>query len=167
MKNKIIILTSIMLLQVALAFVLIRVLMPKSSARGNEPPTSEQQAQKGDVVKQKEYADNEEIPMAVLQNSAVLALEDQVVNPFGSQGRRYLVISLFIYVQDKSFQNELDIKKPAICDALNMVLSMKAYDWLSDVSHREALRHELKVAAEKLLENTKILRVYITKYVMQ
>jgi len=167
MKNKIIILAGIMLLQVALAFVLIKMLAPKSSATGNDPQKSEQQAKKGAPVVKKVYAKGEEIPMTVLQNSAVLALEDLVVNPSGSEGKRYLVISIYVYVQDKAAQDELDAKKPAISDALNTLLSGKNYEWLSDVSNREILRGEIRAVIEKLLENTKVLRIYITKYVMQ
>lgn len=167
MKNKIIILAGIMLLQVALAFVLIKILVPKSSAKTNDPQKSEQHGKKGKAAVQKEYADGEEIPMAVLQNSAVLSLEDLVVNPSASEGKRYLVISIFVYVQDKAKQDELDAKKPAISDALNMLLSMKTYKWLSDVAHRDLLRREIKSSVERLLTDTKVLRVYITKYVMQ
>ena len=96
----------------------------------------------------------------------MINIEDLVINPNGSKGKRYLIMSLYIYLKNKKLQDKLDVEEPAIKDGLISLLSRKPMEVLSNVGIRENIRKEIKLTIENILQE-KVLKVYLTKYVMQ
>jgi len=165
--SKIIILAGIMLFQVVLAFILIKIFLPQNTGGENDPKKEAKQVVKKQALKAKDKSlEKSKLSSDILKNSAMINIEDLVVNPNGSKGKRYLIISLYIYLEDKKLQDKLDAEKPAIKDGLISLLSQKTSDMLSDVSNRDSLRNEIKFTVENVLQG-KVLKVYITKFVMQ
>ncbi|NOY60336.1 MAG: flagellar basal body-associated FliL family protein [Calditrichaeota bacterium] len=165
--SKIIILAGIILFQVALAFILIKILLPQTTSGENDSKKEAKQVVKKQTSKSKDGSlEKSELSTAILKNSAMINIEDLVVNPNGSKGKRYLIISLYIYLTDKSLQEKLDVEKPAIKDGLISLLSQKPSEILSDVSNQASLRKEIKLTIENILQH-KVFKVYLTKYVMQ
>ena len=166
-KSKIIILAGIMLFQVALAFILIKLLLPQTTSGENDSKNKAKQVVKKQATKSKDgSSEKSELSTTILKNSAMINIEDLVINPNGSKGKRYLIMSLYIYLKNKKLQDKLDVEEPAIKDGLISLLSRKPMEVLSNVGIRENIRKEIKLTIENILQE-KVLKVYLTKYVMQ
>jgi flagellar FliL protein len=97
----------------------------------------------------------------------IAEFDDIIVNPAGTEGRRYLVVTLSMEVNRKKAQDELVEKTPIIRDALITLLTAKTIDYLSDVKNMENLRQEIMGKTNGYLEKGKVIRVYFTGYVLQ
>jgi len=93
--------------------------------------------------------------------------EDIIVNPAGTEGRRYFVLTLSMEVDKSKCLDELETKTPIVRDALITLLSSKKLDYLSDVANMEDLRKEIIDESNLYLEKGKVIRVYFTGYVLQ
>ena len=92
---------------------------------------------------------------------------DIVVNPAGTGGRRYLVISMTFELSDKKVVKEVSEKEPILRDALLTHLAAKHFDYVTEVANIEEMRKEMQDILNKHLEKGKVLRIYFTGYVLQ
>lgn len=93
--------------------------------------------------------------------------KDVVVNPAGTMGRRYFVVSLSLEASDAKVLEELKAKDSIIRDALITLLTQKTLDYISDVINMEAIRTEIQQVINEKLHKGKIDKVYFTSYILQ
>lgn len=98
---------------------------------------------------------------------ALHLVEDVVVNPAQSRGTRFLLVSVAFEVDDKDAAARLAARDAELRDVLLDVLGNKTVEELADVSRREALKEEIRAAAQPLLPGGQVHRVYLPLYVIQ
>lgn len=94
-------------------------------------------------------------------------LDNLVVNPAGSQGTRFLVMSLAIRVSEKGSTEELLARDPEIRDALLSLLSARTVDELANPGARDSLKQSLKTAIESVVGAGKIATILFPQFVLQ
>jgi len=102
-----------------------------------------------------------------LKNAFTFSIDEIIVNPAETRGTRYVVLSITVIAKGKNIDAKLESKLPAIKDAINTLISRKTVLWLSDINNRPFLREEIKMLLETIIGDTKVLRVYFTKYIFQ
>lgn len=102
-----------------------------------------------------------------LKTCAVVELDNLVVNPSNTRGRKFLVFSIEIYVKGLQTETIDKTEEDVLRDAINLLVSRKSHDWLSDVANRKMLREEIKLLVQKILVNAEVKEIFISKFVMQ
>ena len=110
----------------------------------------------------------EELPIPEYEPTGLIQqFEDVIINPAGTEGRRYFVLTMSFEVSKKKVLEELILKTPIIRDALITLLATKTLDYLSDVNNMESLRTEIMQTVNLYLEKGHLVRVYFTGYILQ
>ena len=94
-------------------------------------------------------------------------IEDLVVNPAATGGRRHLLVSLGLEYHDPLLKEELTKRDPQIRDNLITLLAGQEVSVLADIQYRENIRRSLLDAVNYYLTEGKVARVYFVKYVFQ
>ncbi len=94
-------------------------------------------------------------------------IEDLVVNPASTGGRRHLLVSLGLEYHDPLLKEELTKRDPQIRDNLITLLAGQEVSVLADIQYRENIRRALLDAVNYYLTEGKVARVYFVKYVFQ
>lgn len=98
-------------------------------------------------------------------HAQLYTVESLVVNPAGTAGSRFLIISLALDVAgpvDPLKNNEARLR-----DVLLTVLSKKSVEELADISKRDALKEELLAAIKEAISDAGIRAIYFPQYVLQ
>ena len=98
---------------------------------------------------------------------SVFLVEDLIVNPAGTEGRRFLSTSIGFETTSGETSDLLTEREAIIRDALITILSSQTIPELSDFKQRERLRKLIKLRVEKLLKTDQITAVYFTEFVLQ
>ena len=94
-------------------------------------------------------------------------IRGMVVNPAGSEGRRYLTVNLGLEVDRASVVEELRQKDVVVRDALLKLLGDRTVEELADVTLRSELKEELRDTVNAVLREGQVGRMYFTQYVLQ
>jgi flagellar FliL protein len=94
-------------------------------------------------------------------------IEDLIVNPSGTGGRRFLSTSIGFEMATAEASGLFEQREAIVRDALITILSSQSISELSDFQQRERLRKLIKVRIEKLLNAQEITGVYFTEFVLQ
>lgn len=94
-------------------------------------------------------------------------LDNLVVNPAGSEGTRYLLVSVAIEPEDPSLVEELASLDVALRHGLLSFLGSKTVRELADISARDALVEEMKAVLSHEVGEDLIHRIYLPQYVIQ
>jgi flagellar basal body-associated protein FliL len=97
----------------------------------------------------------------------VVMLDEIVINPADTGGRRYLAVTLGLQVGAPDAAKTIDKSKPLIRDALITVLSAKHLDQLANVAYRDTLRAEIKDAVNRQLHGLTVDNIVFSGYVLQ
>ena len=91
-----------------------------------------------------------------------------VVNPMGTDGRRYLMIKIGVEADDAETLTRLDEMSPAATDAVIGLMSALPVSRLSDISQRDSLKEGIRARFNEILgDDGPVTRVYFTQYVLQ
>lgn len=114
--------------------------------------------------------DEIEEPKAPKENLTVgqfFEINDIVVNPAGSGGRRYIVIELAMETSDAKLLEEATGKEIWVRDAIISLLTSKTAEELIEPTARQKLKKQiLGIINGKMLEG-KFDRIYFKKYILQ
>ena len=168
----------ITLFQIALVFIVFKfLLLPSLTARAVTEPAGDKQVAEEitEDVDSLELSIDEESLKEVdnlpnpedLKEGTLLQLDNIVVNPSDARGKRYVVVSLTIFLPNIKIEGPNSIEEIAMRDAITLLLSKKTSLWLSDVDNREILRDEIRLVIKNILDGKENPRVFITKYVME
>lgn len=168
MVKKILIVVAILSLQCIVAYILLtQILLPTLLSPKENSQASNASVPEAQTKKERPTLLIDEEPEVDYAAAGVYALDDLVINPLGSQGKRFLVLSMALMIKDEKGLEELENVEPAIKDGIIALLSRKTVAWFSEVNNREFLRREIRLTINRKLTDTQVLKVYFTKYVLQ
>jgi len=97
----------------------------------------------------------------------VYMVDDMIVNPANTDGKKLLLSSLGFDVASDQDQKELKSKDVILKDAVISVLSSKEMEKLGSMIYRDTLRTEIIKRLNKIMPNVKINTIYFSKYILQ
>jgi len=101
-------------------------------------------------------------------STRIYVIKDLIVNPAGTRGTRFFLVSLGLEYSPPSAEDRLSQQEPRIRDRLITILAEKTLAQLSDITYREKLRKEINQAVQEVLaDDAEVLHVYFVKYVLQ
>ncbi len=122
----------------------------------------------GDEVAEGETADaakeGEQVP-AVPPPAYTIA--DLVLNPAGSGGTRFLMLSVAFDMKDSASSEAIKLRDAEIKDAVLALVGAKTVEQLSDVASREPLKVEIKDLVVRIMKKKVIKRVSFPQFVIQ
>lgn len=98
---------------------------------------------------------------------SLYAIDNVVVNPAGTQGTRFLVVSLALRLSRSVTTEELVSRDPEIRDALLGLLSSRTVEQLSNPLSRDSLKIVLKTTIESVIGAGKIDAILLPQFVLQ
>ncbi|MGH7507069.1 MAG: flagellar basal body-associated FliL family protein, partial [Longimicrobiales bacterium] len=99
--------------------------------------------------------------------SEIHTIENLVVNPAGTQGTRFLIVSLALAPDNSATLSKLVAFDAAIRDTLLQVLAAKTIQELSDPTQRDRFRKEMRLAAESVIAPGRITKIFLPQFVLQ
>jgi flagellar protein FliL len=94
-------------------------------------------------------------------------IDDLLINPAGSGGNRFLVVSLGVEAQQHAVLEELLAKEIVVRDAVLRLLSRRTAEELGSIELRDQIKNELLVELNAVLQDGEIDRLYFTQYLIQ
>ncbi|MCX7984343.1 MAG: flagellar basal body-associated FliL family protein [Bacteroidetes bacterium] len=101
------------------------------------------------------------------ETGKIFVVKDMIVNPAGTNGSRYLLVTVGLEASSSKVYDELQQKEVQVCDVLNALFASKTLWELIDVTKRETLRKEVAKRTSALLTNGTVTNVYFSKYIIQ
>jgi len=111
----------------------------------------------------------EEVGEKTYEYGSIFLLNDLIINPSGSTGRRIFKISLALEFNPENLllAEELKIRTPFMRDHLIQYLGALNEMTLSDIAYREVMRDSLTVALNRFLEDGQVDRVLFQDFIRQ
>lgn len=97
----------------------------------------------------------------------VYMLEPIIVNIAGTNGTRYLKVTVGLELNDSLLQNEIEKRNPHILDILIRVFSSRGLDEVSEPRGRDGIRREILSRLNDILVSGRLINVYFTEFVIQ
>ncbi|HOJ37953.1 MAG TPA: flagellar basal body-associated FliL family protein [Ignavibacteriales bacterium] len=94
-------------------------------------------------------------------------VEDLVVNPYGTAGRKILLTSFAIELKKPAMKEELSQKKFLLNDLLIKVFGSKTLPQLTQPGIKDSLRIEIATEIRKSFPKVKVRNVYFSKFILQ
>ena len=110
------------------------------------------------------YGEEESEP---LEYGEFKEMDNLIINPTGTDGKRYLMVKLGFESDNPKALEELTTKDIVIRDAIVRYLSAQTVPDLAAIEKRDSLKQDLRKNINKILENGRITRLYFTQYVLQ
>ncbi|MEQ1690776.1 MAG: flagellar basal body-associated FliL family protein [Gemmatimonas sp.] len=98
---------------------------------------------------------------------AVHLLENLVLNPAGSNGSRFLLLSVAIETGTPAIAADMTTRDAELRDIILTSLGTKTVDQLTDISTREGIKVELQTAITGRFGKTSVKRLYFPQFVVQ
>ncbi|MBN2008080.1 flagellar basal body-associated FliL family protein [candidate division KSB1 bacterium] len=156
-KLRIIVLASTVLIQALLSFVLIKFVF-------TVPSTDDQPGQ----VEQTEESDKKESEnKAEFAIGEIYPLEDIVINPAGTRGRRFISLSLGLELNPGQSADEVKRREPKLVDSILTLLSEKGLSEYIDTTNREIIREQILETIQQTIPAGIVKQVYITRFIIQ
>lgn len=109
----------------------------------------------------------EEPPAAEPTKMEVVMLDEFVVNPAETAGRRYLAVKIGLETTVIEPGTLFESKAPLIRDAVISLLASKHFEQLANVQYRDTLKEEVKNIVNEQFADDPVSRVLFTGYVLQ
>jgi flagellar FliL protein len=103
----------------------------------------------------------------VTKQGDVYLIEDIIVNPAGSEGRRFLNVSVALEYYDAVTAGELEARQIQVRDLLISLFTARTVQELDDITEKEEMKVEILREVNKLLRRGRVVRVYFVNFVMQ
>jgi flagellar FliL protein len=94
-------------------------------------------------------------------------VDNLVVNPAGTEGTRYLLVSVAVEPEDPAYVEELAAMDVALRHSLLSFFATKTVAELADINHREALVEEMKAILVHEVGEELVHHIYLPQYVIQ
>jgi flagellar protein FliL len=96
-----------------------------------------------------------------------MTLENLVLNPAGSGGSRFLLLTVSIECKDAAAVTTLQSRDAELRDVVLSSLGQKTVDELADIAGRDVIKEQLATALNERFGKKTVLRVYFPQYVVQ
>jgi flagellar FliL protein len=97
----------------------------------------------------------------------IFSLGTFIVNLSDDGGKRYLRVSIDIELSGEELKAELEKRLPQIKDNILMIMPSKTFNSLNSAEGKTALRNELLLSINEVLNNGSIMNIYFTEFVIQ
>lgn len=102
------------------------------------------------------------------QNAAIVhPIENLVLNPAGSGGTRFLMVTATFELKDGGADQAMKDHDAEVRDHILALLGKKTIDQLTDISQRETIKKEVLDAVAPLLPKGAIKQVFFPQFVIQ
>ncbi|MDD5088268.1 MAG: flagellar basal body-associated FliL family protein [bacterium] len=108
-----------------------------------------------------------EPPKEEAKEASVVMLDEFVVNPAETAGRRFLAVKIGLETTALESDKLFESKAPLIRDAVISLLASKPFEQLANVQYRDTLKDEVKVIVNEQFADDPVSRVLFTGYVLQ
>lgn len=98
---------------------------------------------------------------------AVHLLDNLVLNPAGSGGSRFLLMSVAIEAADAAAVETFNTRDAELRDIVLTALGPKTVDELTDISKREQFKTEIQAALTEQFGKKSVKRLYFPQFVVQ
>lgn len=95
-----------------------------------------------------------------------LTIENLILNPAGTGASRFLIVTLVLEA-DEEARAELESRDAEVRDLLLTVLSSKTVEELTDISRRNRIREDMRMALNDLLAFEGVHRIFLPQFVIQ
>lgn len=99
--------------------------------------------------------------------ASVKLLENLVLNPAGSGGSRFLLLSVAIETGTAAAATEMTTRDSELRDIILTSLGTKTVDQLTDMTAREAIKKEVQIAITTRFGKSSVKRLYFPQFVVQ
>ena len=97
----------------------------------------------------------------------VFVVKDIIVNPAGTNGTRFLLMTIGFEVSSPETQKELETKEIQVRDALTTILCTKSLEELASTERREELRTQIADRIAGVIKRGSLTSVYFSKFIIQ
>ena len=94
-------------------------------------------------------------------------IDNLVLNPAGSGGTRFLLLSVALETKDENANEILKAHDAELRDAILRLFGSKTADEVAEASSRDALRRDVLDTVSKLFPSGTVKRVYFPQFVIQ
>ncbi len=143
-------------------FVTANILMSKIHQNNSENAGSESNGQHEQNVDSLKQNTND-----VELGKFIYLVEDVIVNPAGTEGKRFLLTTVGFDISSEEEMKELQSKEVVVKDMVISKLSSKDIAQLNNTSYRDTIRTELSAELKKLIPRVQINNIYFSKYIFQ
>jgi flagellar FliL protein len=98
---------------------------------------------------------------------SVHLLENLVLNPAGSGGSRFLLLSVAIEAGSSNTVADFQARDAELRDIILTALGAKTVDQLTDISTREGIKSEIQAAITARFGKASVKRLYFPQFVVQ
>ena len=98
---------------------------------------------------------------------SIYQLDNLVLNPAGSGGTHFLLVSVALEVKDASSLDLLKGRDAELRDGILRLLSRKTIDQVTDLQARDQFAGELKGVLAKMFGEGTVVKIYFPQFVMQ
>lgn len=107
-------------------------------------------------------------PKAEHHAGKILPLDPAIVNIAGTNGRRYLKVTVQIEIpEEETLVKEVEARKPLLSDRLIQILSRKPLEEVTSAGSLEILKRQVADQFGKELGADRLKDVYLTEFVIQ
>lgn len=97
----------------------------------------------------------------------IYSIEDIVVNPAETDGKRLLLLSLGITVKSEEDKTEMKTKEILVKDAIISAISSKNLYQLNSSGYKDTLKIELTQRIKQIFPKVHLYQVYFSKFILQ
>ncbi len=112
-------------------------------------------------------AGGEKQPHAGKEPEVVYPLEPFVVNINEKEDIRYLKVKVEFGIKSEKAKEMLEARKAPLRDAILVLLTTKTYADVQELSGKSKLRDEILAAANRIIPEGGVAKVYFTDFVIQ
>jgi len=95
------------------------------------------------------------------------AIENLVLNPAGSGGTRFLMMTATFELKDGTGEQMMKDREAEVRDRILALMGKKTVDELADISHRDELKKEVLDAVGPVFPKGTVLKVFFPQFVIQ
>lgn len=139
----------------------------ESPAESAEKPGKKEEAAEEPVEESATGETESTTPSPAELNSNIYMINDLIINPAGSQGGRYVAMSIGLGVDKPSALEELKTRDIQVRDAIIALLSQKTLGKFVAIEERIKLKQEILDLVNEKLNSDNVESIYFTEYVIQ
>lgn len=102
-----------------------------------------------------------------IQYGVFTTIGELLINPAGSGGKGFLVVSIGLETKSGAVITEIEEKDIVVRDAILRLLSEHTKEELASIAFRSSLKDEILQELNSILDRGKIDRLYFTQYLLQ
>ena len=99
--------------------------------------------------------------------TAVHLMENLVLNPAGSGGSRFLLLSVALEAGNSTTEADMTARDAELRDIILTSLGTKTVDQLTDIANREGIKSEVQAAITARFGKSSVKRLYFPQFVVQ